>query len=478
MKQTTIAIAIVLAATSSAQWTVVNLHPAGAVSSQALGVGGGQQVGWAHIAGEPHASLWTGTAASWVDLHPPAQDSIAYGVKGGQQVGIVNPLFGRASLWTGTVGSLVDLHPLGPSHSWASAVSGGQQVGFVGFGFNTGNNRAALWSGTASSYIDLHPAGAVESKCLATDGDQQAGTARIGKENHASLWIGTAASWVDLHPPGAIRSYVMGIDGGEQGGSALFADGYHAILWRGTAASWVDLQPAGAHESDVRGVYAGRQAGSAAFMGIEHAGLWSGTAGSWVDSHEFLPGGFLSSHAMAISHEGGVTYVVGYGNESNFDRALMWVSQSIAPMSFSMFRGTVFSGNLASLIVSDSDRLVVRPGPVLSSEPPVQVRINSIAPDANPDGISFSVESSASFTFAQQKVSLWNYDSGAYELVETRVLKTTDDTLTVTVRTNAHRFIDNGTLEMRALVSFKAIGPSLTYPWSARIDKAWWTFPG
>jgi hypothetical protein len=30
---------------------------------------GGQQVGYANIDGADHASLWSGTADSWVDLH-------------------------------------------------------------------------------------------------------------------------------------------------------------------------------------------------------------------------------------------------------------------------------------------------------------------------------------------------------------------------------------------------------------------------
>ena len=67
-------------------WSVVNLHPAGATESQAYGVGGGQQVGYAVVGGVGRASLWTGSAASWVDLNPAgATYSYAYGVYGGQQ---------------------------------------------------------------------------------------------------------------------------------------------------------------------------------------------------------------------------------------------------------------------------------------------------------------------------------------------------------------------------------------------------------
>ncbi|MDQ2985409.1 MAG: hypothetical protein M3R13_01650, partial [Armatimonadota bacterium] len=91
---------------------------------------------------------------------------------------------------------------------------------------------------------------------------------------------------------------------------------------------------------------------------------------------------------------------------------------------------------------------------------------------------SFSVESSASFGSAEQKVWLWNYVLGGYELLDTRLATTTDDVVTVTVRTNPSRFIQPGTLAIRALVSYRAVGPAFGYPWSGRIDKVWWNFPG
>lgn len=50
--------------------------------------------------------------------------------------------------------------------------------------------------------------------------------------------------------------------------------------------------------------------------------------------------------------------------------------------------------------------------------------------------------------------------------------------VTVTVRTNPSRFIEPGTLAIRALVSYRAIGPAFAYPWSGRINKVWWNFPG
>ncbi|MDQ2987241.1 MAG: hypothetical protein M3R13_11095 [Armatimonadota bacterium] len=479
MKQVISVVAFILAVCANAQWTVVNLNPAGSSQSVAYGVSGGQQVGYAYGF---RASLWSGTAESWVDLHPAvATESNARCVGDGQQVGYARvDDVRRASLWSGTAGSWVNLNPAGATYSEAHGVGGGQQVGRADVG---SVGRASLWSGTAGSWVDLHPAGASQSTAYGVDGGKQVGWVILGGVQRASLWTGTAGSRVDLHPAGATYSEARGVHGGYQVGStheATFVT-TRAALWSGTAGSWVDLHPAGATYSIAYGVDGGQQVGDA-FVGSNfRASLWSGTAASWVNLDEFLSASFASSEARGVWHDGAFTYVVGTGFNvtTNRSEALMWVSRSIAPTSYSTVRGTAFSGNLASLLNSDNNRLVIRPGFVFSvGEPPVQVRLNATAPTASPNGFSFSVESSASFGNAQQKVWLWNYVIDDYELLDTRLATTTDDVVTVTVRSDPSRFIQPGTLAIRALVSFRAVGPAFAYPWSGRIDKVWWHFPG
>jgi hypothetical protein len=329
--------------------------------------------------------------------------------------------------------------------------------------------------------VDLHPASAFESQCLDVDGGQQVGFAGFGSA-HAGIWHGTANSWVDLNPPAALGSVAYGTDGGQQGGYALIGGEVHASLWSGNAASWVDLQPAvGTDPSLVWSVDEGQQVGRITVGGVWRAGVWNGSIASWVDLSTMLPAGFGNAEALGISHDGPLTYVVGYAVRTltGRDEALMWVSRSIAPTSYTLVRGTVTGGNFTSLLNSDDDRLVVRPGVVFSTaETPVQIRVDATAPTASPNGLSFSIESSASFVNAQQRIWLWDYVVGNYELVDTRLAATTDNTTTVTIRTNASRFIQPGTLAIRALVTYRAIGPAFSYPWSARIDKVWWTFPG
>ena len=323
-----------------AEWTVVNLNPAGAFS-YAWGVSGGKQVGEVFVSvreySVAHAALWSGTAASWVDLNPAgagAQGSIAWGVSGGQQVG--DAVFGdiwtcsgnytwHASLWSGTAESWVDLHPAGAGAqggSSARGVSGGKQVGWASILPSDWDPHAGLWSGTAASWVDLNPAGVWASMAYGVSGGKQVGWALAGNNAyHASLWSGTAASWVDLNPAGAGWSEALGVSGGQQVGYARIGSVEHAGLWSGTAATWVDLNPAEATDSIAYGVSGGWQVGYADFDGIEHAGLWSGTAASWVDLHAFLPAGVYSrSEATSVEVSDGEIWVAGYAD----GQALLW----------------------------------------------------------------------------------------------------------------------------------------------------------
>ena len=152
-----------------AQWDVIQLHPGGASRSWAIGVGDGQQAGFATVDGVDHACVWEGTAQSWVDLSPAGADRSQARMAGsGQQVGstIVNGLR-RGSLWSGTAGSWVDLTPYwaGATESGTGGLGGGEQAGSASV---DGVRRAGVWRGTAASWVGLHPFGATSSGITAS----------------------------------------------------------------------------------------------------------------------------------------------------------------------------------------------------------------------------------------------------------------------------------------------------------------------
>jgi hypothetical protein len=211
---------------------VVDLHPLGFDSSEAVGISGDQIAGYGRIADAPHALLWTSRGV--VDLHPRGfSGSRALATDGSKQVGEGD---GHALLWMGSADRVVDLHPV---FDWSIAsialgVSGDQQVGYGKTSGDWQRRVALLWTGTAESVVVLNPYLFIESVALAVAAGRQVGWGTIGlpiTQTHALLWTGTADSAVDLHvflPPGFQSSQATGIDA--SGNIIGTADG-HPILW-------------------------------------------------------------------------------------------------------------------------------------------------------------------------------------------------------------------------------------------------------
>lgn len=316
---TTLLFLIACSAPTLAGWTVTYLNPAGGNGSNAYAVSGGLQVGQTSIGGQPCASLWSGTAASWIDLNPAGSTSSrAVDVSVGRQVGQAKIAgVDRAALWSGSAASFSDLHPAGSVYSTATGISGDQQVGHAVFQRQTGPDEfehdvyAALWTGTAGSFTNLNPAGSTFSLAEDVSDGQQVGEAHIGGQCHAALWSGTATSFVDLNPAGSTESHAAAVSNGQQVGWAFIGGRYHAGLWTGTAASWIDLSPAGSSYSEAVGVSNGRQIGSALLDGVSRAGMWSGTAESWFDLESLMSVGYHSYVAKGIEATDTDIWIVG-----------------------------------------------------------------------------------------------------------------------------------------------------------------------
>lgn len=324
---------LLLMATANAQWTVVNLHPAGKLDSVGLGGGGGKQVG--QTSTSPFgAALWLGTGTSYVNLHPAgASSSLAIATDGVKQVGTANiSSVNHASLWSGTAASWVDLAPPGATESHALGISGNQQVGWA---ILPGGEKAVLWSGTAASWVDLSPPGKIGCRAYGIHDGVQVGQVAFGGQYHASLWSGSAASWVDLHP-GGTHSFALGVHNGQQVGYVQMGI-TRASLWTGTALSWVDLTPTGSNASRATAVYGGQQVGWAAVGDLNHAGIWKGTSASWHDLHQYLPAQYVNSEATGIWHDASGTYVTGtaWTGAPTRSVAVMWVGPP-PPVDFAL----------------------------------------------------------------------------------------------------------------------------------------------
>jgi peptidoglycan/xylan/chitin deacetylase (PgdA/CDA1 family) len=332
---------LVGATDAATRYKAVILNPSGWWwASKAYDISAGKQAGCAGgsaTGGAWHAFLWSGTAGSYVDLHPIGfYDSFASGVSGGRQVGagrgIITQWNHHALLWNGTAESCVDLHPSGFLGSSVRAISGDEQVG-VGELWG-GVRHALLWRGTPESCVDLTPNGFEVAWANGVYDGQQVGMGlklRWEGPNHALLWSGTAESCVDLHPSGFSSSWANDISEGQQvgyGWGTPSSHDKHALLWSGTPESCVDLHPIGFYESFANGVSGGQQVGVGRGIITQwnlHALLWNGTAESCVDLHAFLPSTYAQSIANGIDSSGNIVGNAYTGSHNEYSVAVMWV---------------------------------------------------------------------------------------------------------------------------------------------------------
>ncbi len=399
---------------ANAQWSVTALHPA-AAESFAYDISGTQQIGQTVVFGVTRASLWEGSAASWIDLHPPeASESVAWSTNGFQQAGYaVIGGVNRASLWSGNSGSRVDLHPAPASYSRVYAMSATRQAGFAGL---PGGRRASVWRGTSASWVDLHPGGAVESFAYAVSETQEGGSVIIGGAIRASLWSGTPESWISLHPAGATGSEVYEIAGNFQVGVAHFGTMNRASLWQGSATSWIDLNPVGATQSVALAGRGDYQVGWAEVANVRHASIWKGSAATWVDLHEHVPAQYDRTEAYGIWTDGLTLQVVGGAHNVHTDKveALLWTNTLCTPPAI-----TVNPSATSACLSSPTTFTISTSG----TSPNFQWRRNEIdIPNAT----------SPSYTIP----SVSPADAGSYDCVITNACGTaTSNPATLTVRT-------------------------------------------
>ncbi|QOJ01418.1 MAG: hypothetical protein HRU70_13345 [Phycisphaeraceae bacterium] len=180
------------------------------LSSQARATAGNQIVGEtiSRVTGSNIAVLWDATTRAWTILHPAGSrwsDAVATdGVRQGGRVMPAGQSEFRAALWFGSAASYVDLHPPGYVRSQVhglGADGGGAQVGSIQVAGQI--ERPVVWRGTMQSLVDLTPTapGIRNAQVFATTGLVHAGHAVFQTTGlNAVLWLADdPASIVNLH---------------------------------------------------------------------------------------------------------------------------------------------------------------------------------------------------------------------------------------------------------------------------------------
>jgi len=199
---------------------------------------------------------------------------------------------------------------------------------------------------------------------------------------------------------------------------------------------------AGPYTSNRWGDYSGTRPDPAApgtFWGHHEYSPGSGTWNTWVGAKTLLPEG------------------------------------TVLASDFTIVRGELLGGGLSDLVSSDDSRLDVKVGFVLSSaEPPVWIVLDATAATASPSEFRFDLEAKVNAGGLTQKIELYNFDTEEWELVDTRPATVSDSSVEIVASGDLTRFIEPGTLAVKAQLTWKAFGPITLFPWQVGIDKAGW----
>lgn len=249
--------------------------------------------------------------SGWKDLTPPGQFYCrVLDVFRTYQVGLCGQTYTHgASLWRGSASSFVNLHPQGYYSSAANAMEGQRVVGYY-TPYPGVSPRAAVWPApSAGSMIDVNPSNWRGSVLHDTNGTRHVGVMIGAGTIHAGLWEGNSPSAVDLHPSWAYDSFAAAMHDVLQVGFARTGGRDHAVRWTGSSSSAIDLHPSYAHSSQATGVYKTIVVGyyALAHQNDRYAAVLDGPYG-FIDLHQFLPAGYVNSVANGISDDG---YILG-----------------------------------------------------------------------------------------------------------------------------------------------------------------------
>lgn len=142
--------------------------------------------------------------------------------------------------------------------------------------------------------------------------------------------------------------------------------------------------------------------------------------------------------------------------------------------NFTVRRGIQTGGNLSSLWFSDNGKLVVqqRP-PFLVSDPSAQVQVTATSPLATPSAVNFRAEVASNFLPASnaiQRLEMFNYSTGRWDVVDERAPTLTDSVISVRVGSG---YVESGTRKMEARIGVFDRGSAFPN-WNLSVDAVTW----
>jgi hypothetical protein len=172
----------------------------------------------------------------------------------------------------------------------------------------------------------------------------------------------------------------------------------------------------------------------------------------------------------------GVIIYAGTENGVPYQRAIFdpFTVKYGAPSGFNLVRGNVISGGVPELVNSDDDSLNLGLGRTVTPlQAPIEVEIDGTTSANSASVLQFKIESSASRSQIRQSIELFDYTTGGWVSVDSRIIGTSDGVVDVNLGENTSRFLQNG--HLRGRVSYRKDGTISPSPWTVKIDQVKWT---
>jgi hypothetical protein len=197
----------------------------------------------------------------------------------------------------------------------------------------------------------------------------------------------------------------------------------------------------------------------------------SGANGRWGDYFDIALDPVNNSIFWMVGQ-----YQTGSGWQTTIHSFSLVTTVTVDADSFNVIRGLPSAGNLSDTSASDNSYLQVNPGQVLkASEPPVWLEFVTTLPSDSPNALEFLLEAKTSTFGLRQEIALFNYDNGSYDIVSEGPATTTDSVISIDLGGDALRYVQPGTGEAKARVSWKSRGQTSAFPWTVSIDQLVWT---
>ncbi len=171
-----------------------------------------------------------------------------------------------------------------------------------------------------------------------------------------------------------------------------------------------------------------------------------------------------------------------YGR-SIFGITIPEVEPVVTPDTVTVNIGSVNSGGVAELTDSDDQYLVLDPV-FLTFRYQLEYTVDATSPTDTPSALEFNYESRTSnfVGTVECEIELFDYVSGSFESVDSRLSSSTDIVVTVVTTGDPARFVQAGTGAMQARISYQNSLPfwvlsaqNLYLPYRVRADHVFWS---